>query len=279
MKKYFLFGAIALMVSSCKNQSTVNETSQERDSLQAVINQREQSLNDFVNSFSEVEKNLNDVAAKQNIISKSADKTGEMQQNSKDRINSEIAAINDLMEQNRKKLAELTKKLKASGNKNEQLLTMIHSLNEQLMQKDQELAELNEKLYSLNAQVMLLQTAVDTLNTTVTDQARAMNTAYYVIGSSKDLQAAKIIDRSGGLLGIGKTAKLSSNFDNSKFTKIDSRQVESIAIDGKSIKIVTTHPAGSYSLDKDKKEVIKSLVITDAKKFWSASKYLVIIKD
>ena len=158
MKKYFLFGAIALMVSSCKNQSTVNETSQERDSLQAVINQREQSLNDFVNSFSEVEKNLNDVAAKQNIISKSADKTGEMQQNSKDRINSEIAAINDLMEQNRKKLAELTKKLKASGNKNEQLLTMIHSLNEQLMQKDQELAELNEKLYSLNAQVMLLQT-------------------------------------------------------------------------------------------------------------------------
>lgn len=279
MKKYILLGALALVVASCKNQTSTDEVNRERDSLLSVINQREQSLNEFISSFSEVEKNLGDVAVKQNIISKSADKTGELQQNSKERINAEIAAINDLMDQNRKKLAELTKKLKSSNNKNEQLLKMIHALNDQLIQKDQELAELNEKLNSLNVQVAMLQTAVDTLNNTVTGQANVMHTAYYVIGNSKDLQAAKIIDRSGGLLGIGKTARLSANFDNSKFTKIDSRQVESIAIDGKSIKIVTTHPAGSFRLDKDNKEVIKSLVITDSKKFWSASNYLVIVKD
>ena len=279
MKKYILFGFLALTISACTNKSSTDQVTRERDSLLSIINQRDSSLNDFIASFTDVERNLDAVAAKQNVISKSTNQTGEMQQNTKEKLNAEIAAINDLMDENRKRIADLNKKLKGSNSKNVQLQKMIQMLNEQLEQKDKELAELNEKLSSLNAQVALLQTSVDTLNMTVAEQKVALYTAYYVIGHAKDLQAAKIIDRSGGLLGIGRTAKLSSNFDNSKFTRVDYRQIGSIPIDSKSIKIVTTHPAGSYSLDKDKKDVIKSLVITDPQKFWSASKYLVIVKD
>lgn len=279
MKKYLLLAGLSIAIASCKNEPANVDITRERDSLLAIINERDSSLNDFIIAFTEVESNLNAVAVKQNIISKSTEQPGEMQMNTKDRINAEIEAINNLMEENRKKIADLNKRLKGSDKKNEQLQKMIEMLNDQLAQKDKELEELNEKLASLNAQVAVLSTTVDTLNRTVAEQKTAMHTAYYVIGKAKDLQAAKIIDRSGGLLGIGKTAKLSTNFDNSKFTKIDDRQFGSLAIGSKSIKIVTTHPSGSYSLDKDKNDIIKSLIISDPQKFWSASKYLVIVKD
>ena len=279
MKKYVLFAGLSFAIASCTNQKSGDAVTKERDSLLSVINQRESSLNDFIASFTDIEKNLVAVAAKQNIISKSTNQTGELQMSTKDRINAEIAAINDLMDENRKKIADLTKKLKGSNQKNEQFQKMIEMLNDRLAQKDKELEELNDKLASLNAQVALLSTSIDTLNKTVSEQKTLMYTAYYVVGNASDLQAAKVIDRSGGLLGIGKTSRLSSNFDNSKFTRVDYRQFGSLAIDSKKIKIVTTHPSGSYTLDKDKNGVIKSLVISDPQKFWSASKYLVVVKD
>jgi uncharacterized coiled-coil protein SlyX len=279
MKNYLIIGTILLFVTACSNQSEVDKANRERDSLAAILNQRDASLDEFVNSFNDVERNLDSIAVKQNLISKSTENAGEFKTTSKERINSQIAAINNLMEENRKKLASLNAKLKSVNGKNAKLEKMIATLNEQLAQKDKELAELNEKLAGLNAQVTLLQTSVDTLNQTVSQRTTALHTAYYVIGKEKDLQEAKIIDRTGGLLGIGKTAKLSENVDNSKFTRVDYTQMGSIPVDSKKIKIVTTHPAGSYSLDKDGKDMVKSILITDPEKFWSASKYLVVVKD
>ncbi len=279
MKNYLLIGTILLFVTACSNQSEVDKANRERDSLAAIVNQRDSSLNEFMTSYNEVERNLDSIAVRQNIVSKSTENAGEFKATSKDRINAEIAAINNLMEENRKKLATLNAKLKSSNGKNAQLQKMIQTLNEQLAQKDKELAELNEKLAGLNAQVTLLQTSVDTLNQAVAVKTTALHTAYYVIGKEKDLEEAKIIDRSGGVLGLGKTDKLSTTFDNSKFTRVDYTQMGSIPVESKKIKIVTTHPAGSYSLDKDGKDMVKSILITDPEKFWSASKYLVVVKD
>ncbi len=279
MKNYFLIGTILIFVTACSNQSEVDKANHERDSLAAIVNQRDASLYDFVASFDEVERNLDSIAVKQNIVSKSTENATEFKASSKDHINAQIAAINDLMDQNRKKLASLNAKLKSVNGKNAQLQKMIQTLNEQLTQKDKELAELNEKLAGLNAQVTLLQTSVETLNQNVSEKTTALHTAYYVVGKQKDLEEAKIIDRTGGLLGIGKTAKLSANVDNSKFTRVDYTQMGSIPVDSKKMKMVTTHPAGSYTIDKDGKDVVKSILITDPEKFWSASKYLVVVKD
>ena len=88
----------------------------------------------------------------------------------------------------------------------------------------------------------------------------------------------KVIDKSGGLLGIGKTSKLASNIDNEKFTKIDYAQTSTIPIDSKTAKLITAHPSDSYKLNKEKDKVV-SISITNPEKFWSASKYLVVVKD
>ena len=43
----------------------------------------------------------------------------------------------------------------------------------------------------------------------------------------------------------------------------------------KSADVLTTHPAGSYALEKDDKDQLV-LKITNPKDFWSVSRYLVI---
>ena len=278
MKKY-LAVAVSVLLAACTNQTEISNVNLQRDSLIAVINQRDSSLNDFMNSFVEVEHNLDSVAVKQNLISSNVSNMGEFKQTAKDRINAEIAAINKLMNENRQKIASLNGKLKSSNSKNEQLQKMVMALNEQLAAKDKELAALNFKLAEMNGQIVQLQISVDTLSSAVATQTTSLHTAYYVIGKSKDLQEAKIIDRTGGVLGIGRTSKLSPDVDNSKFTRVDLTQIGSIPIDSKNVKIITSHPVNSYNLDKDKGDVVKNIVITDPQKFWSASKYLVVVKD
>ena len=91
----------------------------------------------------------------------------------------------------------------------------------------------------------------------------------------KDLQKSNLIDKEGGLLGIGRTTKVSNNLDNNLFTKIDYVETTSIPVNSKSMKIITSHPTDSYSLDKTGK-MINSIMISDPAKFWSESKYLVI---
>ena len=116
---------------------------------------------------------------------------------------------------------------------------------------------------------------------TIADETAALHTAYYTIGTSSKLKETKIIDRKGGLLGIGKTSKIAANVDNDKFNRIDYTMVNYLPLNSKNVKIITNHPSDSYLLysDGSNKRFIKNLLITNPEKFWSVSKYLVIQRD
>lgn len=283
MKKHMFIAASALVVlTACSDPKQDKAVVRERDSLLAVIDERERSVNDFMASFNEVERNLDSVTRRQNIILTNSNRS-DLKADQKARINDEIRAINELMEVNNKKLKELSRRVDKSDKKNVQLQKTIETLTNQLNQKYVELAELNEKLNSLNVKVAQLQTSVDTLSSenmshlqTIANQTSELHAAYYIVGSSKDLEKSNLIDKKGGLLGIGKTAKITDEVDKNKFTRIDYTQVTSIAINSKDMKMVTSHPEDSYSVDKTGK-TINAIQITNPEKFWSISKYLVII--
>lgn len=283
MKKLIFPAAIAaLFIASCKDPKQDENVVRERDSLMAVIEERETNMNEFMTSFNEVERNLDSVSHKQHIILISSDK--DMKSSQKDRINAEIKAINDLMDANAKKIRQLSYKIGKSDKRNKQLEQTIAMLNDQLNQKYDELVQLNERLNELNLQVAMLQTSVDTLTSQnmaqqqdINNKTSQLHTAYYIVGDSKELQDANLIDRKGGLLGIGKTATLSGNLDNSMFTRIDYTQVSVIPVNSKDMKIITSHPSDSYTLEKTGK-TIDNIKITNPEKFWSTSKYLVVIK-
>lgn len=293
MRHLILIVSASLVMTSC-NQAELDRSNEQKDSLMAVIKshetergKQETALNDFITSFNEVERNLDSVAVKQQIIYMSADKNGsDIKGSQKDRINAHIQAINSLMDENRKTISELRSKLKRSSNKSKKLEQAVANLTEQLAQKDAELATLNEKLNAMNAEIAQLRSSMDTLHLlnrsqseTIAHHTEVMHTAYYLVGRSKDLAEAKIIDKKGGLLGIGKTASLNADFDRSRFTKIDYTKMTTIPVNSDKVKIITNHPSSSYTLEKDSKDksFVKNIVITDPEKFWSSSKYLVVV--
>ncbi|MGZ3899095.1 MAG: Cbp1 family collagen-binding glycoprotein adhesin [Bacteroidia bacterium] len=293
MKKYFVtVFIIAATLFSCKQENeresaADNMYKQRFDSIKGLLTSRDSTVSELMDSFNDIERNLDSIARRQNIISFNVDKQrGELNQDIKSHISLQISAINELMEKNKSQIELLNQKLKRSSYRVYQFQNIITTLNDLITQKNTELAALNERLAALNAQVTQLQASVDTLSSSnyeqselIASQTASIQTVYYLVGKSKDLTKMKVIDKKGGLLGIGKTDKLSPEFDTENFTRVDYTQVLSIPINSKKARVVTTHPGDSYILDKDQNNMYTMLRIIKPEKFWSASKYLVIINS
>ena len=69
---------------------------------------------------------------------------------------------------------------------------------------------------------------------------------------------------------------LQANFNRDYFTKIDIRVQKEIKLYSRTAKLLTTHPASSYTLERNtnKQYVLR---INNPQVFWSTSKYLVIL--
>lgn len=288
MRKYLLIAiAIVFTLSAC-NQAEVDRMTSQNDSLRTVINAGDASLNELLTSFNEIEANLDSVAAKQGIITKDMDASGELRRSTADKINAQINDINALMDENRQKVNELNQQLRKSGRSSSQLKKSIALLKNRIETKDKELSELNSKLTAQSVQIVQLTGSVDSLKTEseqktaiIEEQTAQMNTAYYVVGNNKDLSEANVIDRTGGFIGIGRTSSLNRNIDHTNFTKVDVTNIKYIPVHGKKVKLITKHPADSYSLEYDEADdaMVKGIAITSEEQFWSVSNYLVVQKD
>ena len=255
------------------------------DSLEAQGDLKEEALNDFMTTINAVEENLAQIKEKESIISLAATEGG---QSAKDRINDDVNTIYALMKENQDKVAALEKKLKSSRYKGSQLKKTITQLKkrieeqaleltkmkQQLAQKNIVIEGLNEDLQALTKDVEDLSQKSEEQKEEIAAKTTALNTAYYVVGTKNELKDNKVIDRDGGVLGIGKTSTLSKNLNTEYFTKIDITQMKKIPVGAKKAEVITTHPAGSYELEGQ--DPVQNLIIKDVDKFWSASKYLVI---
>jgi chromosome segregation ATPase len=286
MKKIILssFVIIAALATGCENyKDELAQMTQSKDSLLAVSSAKDKSIDEFVTSFDEIESNLAEITDKQNTISAETGKNPEISRTSKERIQSEIVAIRQLVEDSKAKVEDLNKKLKQSNYRIKKFDKMVASLNQQLAAKDSQLVLLNEELLALNTQVGNLNNTVatltskDSVNTkTIETQTTKMNTAYIAIGNYKNLRDKHVVTREGGFLGLGKEEKLSADLTNEAFMPVDITRISNIPLDTKDAELVTTHPAGSYSIEKQNDKV-SEIKITDSEKFWSTSKYLVVM--
>jgi hypothetical protein len=278
--------AVAAMLTGCENyKEQADALTRQRDSLVAITNASNQTIDEFISSFNDVETNLNTITQKQNTIAMSAERNPEMAKNTKDRINAEIEAINQLMSENKSHIAELEKKVKRANGKAGKLEKMVATLKQQLVSKEEELVALNQQLGNLNVELATIRTRYDSLGTEnqnrvvfIADQTTKLHTAYYTVGKYKKLRDQQVIAKEGGVLGLGSKPKMVPAIKNDAFTKIDYTQTASIPINSKDAKLVTTHPSDSYRLEHNDK-MVSDLVITDAEKFWSASKYLVVVTN
>jgi DNA repair exonuclease SbcCD ATPase subunit len=283
--KHFAFFVIIILtnflVSNCSKGSDDSENSI-KDSIENVsgnlngkLNEKDAAIQELVSSFNEIQENLNAIKEKEKIISK-VTSDGDVK-SKEDQIKEDIQSIYDLMAKNKDRIGSLSKKLKNSKLKIEGLEKMIENMQATLNLKDSEIEELKTKIEGLNVELSNLTTNYKAVENESNQKTEIINTAFYAIGTSKELKEKNVITKEGGIIGLGKTTKLSSDFNKEYFTKINIEKTTSINLGAKKIKILTTHPSNSYKLIGEKP--IEKLEITNTKEFWSASKYLVIILD
>ncbi len=281
MKRIIIALLILPLFIAC-NQKELEQLKADKVQLTETLKQKEVSLNEFVSTLNSIEENLEIIKEKEKIVAVASETPTKSQ---KQKIAKNIAAINNLIEQNNAKIAELDKKLKNSWYQNSKLRKLTDRLKADVAQKEadiaamkEQIAQLDVKVEGLNANVAKLDTAVAELTTENADQAKtiserttSMNTAYYVVGSTSELKAKNVIAKKAGIIGIGAATVLNENANTKEFEKIDITETTLIPVEGKKIKMVTTHPANSYKF-----EAGKGITITNADAFWKSSKFLVV---
>ena len=303
MKKLFLLMLIPamLMTMSCNKMKEENaRLKAKNDSLLALGFQKDTTVMEFVRAFNEIQSNLDSIKLKENIISQNTSGGSEVQTSAREQITGDINAIYLMLQKNREMVASLRAKLKSSETglkganvKISELETMIDNLTKSIEAKDAEITELKDQLGKMNIKVQDLGNQVTNLNTNVDnlsaenkakqqaieEKTSALNTAYYVVGTTKQLKEKKIIDKSGGFIGIGRAKTVTEDFDKTYFTKADITVLNEISVNKKKAVLLTNHPAGSYKFEGEGKKSVDKLVILDYANFWSRSKYLVIVAD
>ena len=132
-------------------------------------------------------------------------------------------------------------------------------------------------------------TAVNTaLKDTVGDLSLRENTVYYVIGTRADLKQRGLIDETGGsrflfiLWKSGKSVQPARNLDPAAFTAIDKRQVTTIPLPDstKRYQIASRQDLGALATPPDPDGRLHgSVQISAPGRFWTASKYLIIVES
>ncbi len=289
MKKYLLLLSFIIAVFSfysCGDDEEIERLQAQNDSLQNVANESNAQVEEFMEAFNEIQQNLNTIKQKEQIIDLNATADGEMSPDMVDQINNDIITIYELMIENKEALSTLKSKIAASGTKNKELQDMLKLYEDQMTQKDEEITllkqkleemnfnmqELNEKIGDLESNLDTLQQITEQQDQTINEQDKLLHTTYYVIGTKDELKANNILTKDGLLSKLS----IDANFNKSYFTESDYRNLNEIPINHKKIEIITQHPSDSYTVIESEGTVTK-IKINNKDKFWSLSKFLVIV--
>jgi hypothetical protein len=254
----------------------------QKNSLTEKLTARDSSIGEWVTTFGEIQKNLELIKEKEHVISTKST-GGELSSDKKQQILEDIKYINNLLDQNKKKIATLNSQLSKSGGTIKGLQSTIDGLQASVKQSESDIAELKATLVTKKFEIEQLNTEKTGLQDTVAQktekinaQTFEMNKAFYAFGTFKELKAKGLLTKEGGFIGLGKKKTLMASFPDSSFKQIDITVLKSIQINSKSAKLISEHPANSYKFILDKNKKIESLEITDPVQFWKISKYAVL---
>ena len=280
MKRILLLAACAVALSACQegvNQQQSAALTQKIDSLTKVNVQKDNEINDMLSTLNDIEEGFREISEAEGRVTVARRGEGA---NSTARIRENIQFIQNTMAQNRELINKLRQQVRQGSITGEQLKRTIENLTTQLEAKENELqalraeleakdihiAELDEQVAQLGEDVAQVQDDNQQQQETISTQDKQLNTAWFVFGTKSELKEQNIL-KSGEVL--------QDNFNKDYFTKIDIRVDKEIKLYSRDAKLLTNHPAGTYTLERDanKQYVLR---ITDPQRFWSTSKYLVI---
>lgn len=272
-------GALALL-NACaepdpKESPQYKQLAEDNTRTEALVAEKDSTINALFGTFNRINENLQTIRSKQGGLSTPSggvEQGGDMEE----RIMGDLASIDELLAENRTLIEKLRKQAKSSAAGIAELERTVADLEQGMARKDLEIDSLKEQLSSTSSSLATLIDMYRDKSQLSDMQRNALNTAYYTVGTLKELRANGVLTKEGGVAGIGGTSKLNmESLPKDAFKQIDVTNSLEIPILAKKARVATSHPAGSYKLE----EGADKLIITDPNTFWSVSKYLVIVVE
>ena len=247
---------------------------------------KEDAQYQFLQTLSDIDRNLEIISNKEGVFhlnENDPEKGNDGVSSMKDKILNNIHLINALMDDNKEKIDRLKNQLSESKMDNTKLDKLVKSANfkielyesemdiikKQLLEKDFQFSEINEKMSGLELRAQMFQDLAEKYENDA-------NKAFFTSGTIRELKKEGVLEKEGGLFGIGGAEALKKDFREDCFSQIDIRKMRSIPVNNaRMVKLVTSHPKDSYEFKK-LKDRVTSLDIVDPEKFWKASKYMVL---
>lgn len=272
MKKIIAILATALVVASCGNNGPARSELQEKnDSLKTALLQKDASMQELIATINTIEEGFKKINDMQGRISTGGPGS---EINYHETLESNIAYITETLAKNKAEIAKLKEQLASKTSATKELRAMVNNLERELTQKGEELTLLQKSLAEKDIHINMLDSIITELMRENTGQElrliaqdTELNKVWYAIGTKSELKEQNIL-KSGEVMR-------ESNINMKYFTSADKRELNTIDTYAKKAKLLTNHPEGSYTLERNSQKLY-ILTITDADAFWSSSRYLVI---
>lgn len=167
------------------------------------------------------------------------------------------------------------------------------TLRAQLASDSAMITDLNTTIKRQTAMIEVLSIRIDSLKAATTQLASSLthaealhNKAYYVIGSEDELVKRRVVVREGGANLLfahpGRTLQVARTLDPQAFTALDQREVTTIAVPDmtRRYRVVSRQSLDDAVVtQRDRNSFKGNLTIASATKFWTPSRYLVLVEQ
>ncbi|MCW5898914.1 MAG: hypothetical protein KIT10_06555 [Flavobacteriales bacterium] len=268
-----------LLITACQNDPRESpqyqQLAEDTRRAEALIAEKDSMLDAMFGTFNRISENLRNIRARQGQLTAPLG-GAENGRSGEERIMEEIEQIDGLLAENRALIDKLRGQARSSAKGLNELERTLADFETTILEQDQEIADIKEQLASSNSSLATLIDMYRDKSQQADQQARELNTAWYAVGTAKELRDAGVLTKEGGVVGIGGVDKLTTKrFPAEHFTQVEIDGTERIPVLAKKARLVTTHPEGTYRFT----DGAHQLLILDRDAFWSLSKYLVVVVE
>jgi len=215
-------------------------------------------FNAALESIVEIQDSLNAAIPQENRLvelSRDAEMRSSVTRTQREQMLATISDLKRSVEASKQRIRELEKSLDESQVRVAGLLRVVENLKRSVAEKEASIRRYTARVDSLRVTVAGLQVEVqrgqqqiEVQKSVIEEKSREINTVYYIVDTKRELKEKGIIIETGGVLGMGKTVRLSGTFNQNYFSPLDTDQVTEIAIHGTQPQVLSGQARSSYGI-------------------------------
>lgn len=246
--------------------------------LVGEIESRDRSVENLLVGLEAVQLDMRDISIREGLLKGMTVSEAELARSPQQQIMEDIGLVDGLIRKNRNRIEELELLVKRSDGKLYEFDRIVANLKIELLDKEKDLNLFKENLAAMEENYATLLDDYQAQTILASMQDEALHRAYFAYGSKREMLEGKVMQKSGGVVGIGKTWELRPDFNKGYFTEVDIRTVDRIPLAAKKVDFLSKHPDDTYELIVEDK-IVKELRITDPNRFWAGSRYLALMVE